>query len=77
MNLKSYVYMSVLSNKVIYKSLMMMKTIKYQVKLFKMVWHGWNEVLPMPHHFTIYYIYIYIYIYIHAYIHILKRERES
>ena len=48
---------------------MMMETVKRQVRLFKMVWDGWEEFLPMPHLFTIY-LYIYIYIYTYMYIHI-------
>ena len=46
--------------------IMSCKTIKCQVKLSKEVWNGWNEVLPILHHF-IYYLYIYIY---------RQRERE-
>ena len=63
-----------LLKKVIYKSLMIMKTVKCQVKLSKEVWNGWKEFLPILHHF-IYYLYIYIYreremcsIYIYIYI---------
>ena len=33
------------------------------------MWNGWNEVLPILHHF-IYYLYIYIIIYMHVYIYI-------
>ena len=38
----------------------MMTTIKCQVKLSKEVWDGWNEVLPKPYQFTIYYIHVHM-----------------
>ena len=53
-----------------YKILMMMNTIKCQVRLSKEVWDGWNEVLPILHHSTIY-LYIYIYTFRE-----IKREKE-
>ena len=59
--------------KVIYKSLMMMNTIKCQVRLSKVVWDGWKEFLPILHHFIYYYMYMYIslslYIYIYMYMY--------
>ena len=47
---------------------MIKKPIKCQVKLSKEVWGGWEEFLPILHHF-IYYLYIYIYVYIYIYIY--------
>ena len=48
-----------------------MNTIKYQVKLSKVVWDGWKQFIPILHHFIYYYMYMYIYLslYIYIYIH--------
>ena len=57
----------------------MVKTIKCQVKPFKEVWNGWNEVLSILHHFIYYYIHVHIYIYIYIYIYFylfMYRARE-
>ena len=51
------------------KSLMMMNTIKCQVKLSKECSFGWNEFLPKREHF-IYYCTLHIYVYVCVYIYI-------
>ena len=45
----------------------MMKTLKCQVKPFKVCSDGWKEFLPIREHF-IYYVCMYVYIYIYIYI---------